>query len=133
MDNYHPYNTGGFVPPQNIGWSGTSYPPQPQPRLITNKSYVTSLEEALLKTTERNSDMIHFNQDKNEFYCVKVDLEGRKTWAVFTYNIPDQEENTPATKADIAELVKRIEDLERASNKAPTGKKKEVTDGKSNG
>ena len=43
------------------GSASRSYP-------FTNVAYVTSLEEALIRTTQFNSDMIYFNQDKNEFY-----------------------------------------------------------------
>lgn len=98
-------------------------------RMCTNAIFVTSLEEALIKTTERPSDMIYFHQDKSEFYRVKVDTEGRKTWAVFNYNVPKQDDNIPATKADIHMLLARIETLEEARNiKAAPKRKKEVTE-----
>lgn len=141
MSNYDPAANGGYNygAPQNTNWGQRPYygyqPAQPQPRLITNKSYVTSLEEALLKTTERNSDMIHFHQDKNEFYCVKVDMEGKKSWAVFTYNVPNPDENVPATRADILALVARIEALESAkpAKVAPKQKKEAQKDGELDG
>lgn len=80
---------------------------------FTNIIYVTSLDEALMKTNNRNSDMIYFDQDKDIFYRVKVDFEGRKTWAQFSYTAPNNEENIPATKADIKYLLTKIERLEQ--------------------
>lgn len=138
MNNFDPMNPTGFnysSQPQNVGWGqprqyGAYTPvPQPQPRLNTNAIFVTSLEEALIKTTERNSDMIYFHQDKNEFYRVKVDMEGRKSWAIFLYSLPNQEDNAPATKADIRALVARIEALEDSKEvKVAPRKKKEVNE-----
>lgn len=138
MSNFDPMNNAGYNygnPAQNNNWGQprqySGYVPQPQPqyRFNTNAAFVTSLEEALIKTTERNSDMIYFHQDKNEFYRVKVDLEGRKSWAVFQYILPTQEDNTPATKADIMALVARIEALEGSKDtKVAPRKKKEVTE-----
>lgn len=138
MNGFDPMNPAGFNygnQGQNNSWGQPrqygGYTPltQPQPRLNTNAIFVTSLEEALIKTDMRNSDMIYFNQDKNEFYRVKVDMEGRKSWAVFLYTLPNQEDNAPATKADIQALVARIEALEGSREvKAAPRKKKEVTD-----
>lgn len=139
MSNFDPMNNAGYNygnPTQNNNWGqqrqfgGYTSQPQPQYRLTTNAIFVTSLEEALIKTTERNSDMYYFHQDKFEFYRVKVDMEGRKSWAIFHYNVPNQEDNIPATKADILALVERIEALEGAKEAkvAPRSKKKEVTE-----
>lgn len=139
MNGFDPLNNTNYTygnQVQNNTWGQprpySSYVPpvQPQPRLVTNAIFVTSLEEALIKTTERNSDMIYFHQDKNEFYRVKVDLDGRKSWAAFPYSSTNQEENAPATKADIQSLTARIEILEasREVKAVSKTKKKEVTD-----
>lgn len=117
MNNYNiGYQQGNY----NVGFNSPL-------RLSTNIIFVTSLEEALSKTTERPSDMMYFHQDKNEFYRVKVDMDGRKSWATFPYSSPNPDENTPATKADIQLLVSRIEALEAAKESKPK-KKKEVND-----
>ena len=81
--------------------------------IATNVIYVTSLDEALMKTNLRNSDMIYFDQDKDMFYRIKVDFEGRKTWAQFNYTVPNNKENIPATKADIDQLLTKIQRLEQ--------------------
>lgn len=99
----------GFNSMNNPSWQ--SYPSQ----VVTNTSFVTGLEEALFKSNVRGSDVIHFNQDKPEFYRIKVDQDGRKTWQAFQYNVPAQDESVPATKADIQGLLARIEALENKS------------------
>ncbi len=126
MSNFDPmYNQNWGQPNYNAprGWQTTQQTQMPiQPN--TNVMFVTSPEEALIKTNMRNSDMVYFDQDKNVFYRVKVDMEGRKSWAQFTYALPDQEDNTPATKADIATLLQRIETLEAAQVKPKVVNKK---------
>lgn len=78
----------------------------------TNKLYVTSVDDALNRAAPRGSEMVYFHQDLNEFYVVKTDFEGRKTWAKFQYLAPNPDLSTPATKADFKELMARIEKLE---------------------
>lgn len=90
----------------------------------TNKIYVTSLEDALSRMAVRGSEMVYFHQDANEFYVVKTDMDGRKTWMGFMYDIPNQDTNLPATKADVKTLLERIEKLENkevASNAQSDG------------
>lgn len=87
-----------------------------QPQITSNVVTVTSLEEAIMKTTTRNSDMVYFHQDQNVFYRVKVDFDGRKTWAQFDYNVPDPNLNVPATKADIQALAERLSKIEAMNN-----------------
>lgn len=140
MSNFDPMNPAGFNytnQQQNSGWNQPrQYPSYPQYRLNTNAIFVTSLEEALVKTNDRNSDVIYFHQDKNEFYRVKVDAEGRKSWATFIYALPNQDDSTPATKADMRALLARIEALENLKEPkvAVKSKKKEVIEnGESDG
>jgi hypothetical protein len=51
----------------------------------TNVTFVTSIEEALYRANGRNCDMVFFDQDKPIFYRVKVDMEGRKSCAQFSF------------------------------------------------
>ena len=78
----------------------------------TNIVYVTSVEEALMRTTQRNCEAVYFHQDQPVFYRVKVDGEGRKMWQSFNYNLPNPDLTTPATKADLASICERLEKLE---------------------
>ena len=82
MNSYNP-NWGS----QNWGtpsWDNRYSTPQSN----TNKIYVTSLDDALSRPAPRGSEMVYFHQDANEFYVVKTDVDGRKSWMGFTYLVP---------------------------------------------
>lgn len=93
--------------PNQFGWQ----------RPLTNVILVTGIDEALMKSTERNSDYVYFNQDKPVFYRVKVDNDGRKAWQEFPYSTPDPSANLPATQGDIAKLSERLERIEKMFTK----------------
>ena len=81
----------------------------PWERPMTNIEYVTSLEEALSRTNQRNVEKVYFHQDAPIFYRIKVDSDGKKYWQEFTYDTPKPAEDTlPATKADLTDIVERI-------------------------
>ena len=123
----------------NMNWNNQPYPRQDNFQMprndfvpsyvnnqpISNKIYVTSLEEAHNRSSQRGSEMVYFHQDANEFYVIKTDYDGIKSWMGFQYMVPNQDANTPATKADINSLIERIEKLE--------GKGEVSSDGQSNG
>ena len=89
---------------------GYGYPTQSNTN--TNTIFVTSLEEAIMQTTARPSDMVYFNQNGEYFYRVKVDVDGRKSWAQYKYSLPDQNVEAPVTRADILNLESRLKDIE---------------------
>ena len=129
MNSYDTMNPNYGYNRNNQGWqqpsySNPGYRVQPQQPFNSNIMYVTSPEEALIKTEIRNSDMVYFDQDKNVFYRVRVDVDGRKSWTSFTYSLPNQDENAPATKADIQMLSERIAELEKAREPKVAPKKK---------
>lgn len=78
----------------------------------TNVTYVTSVEEALFRANQRNSEMVFFHQDKPVFYRVKVDEEGKKFWAQFYYGKDVQDASIPITKADLQGFEERLKILE---------------------
>lgn len=80
--------------------------------MTTNVIKVTSLEEAIMQTNKCPSNMIYFNQDKDEFYNVKVDYDGRKTWATFVFALPNPDEGAPVTRADFTALVAKVQEIE---------------------
>jgi hypothetical protein len=84
---------------------------------MTNVTLVMSLEEALMRASSRNSDMVFFNQDKPIFYRVKIDNEGRKSWAQFDYTTQAQNENSYATKSDVQNIIERLTVLENSIKK----------------
>ena len=107
---------------------GAGYGPNtfnPYGPMSTNVARVTSLEEAIMQTTKRPSDMVYFNQDKDEFYNVKIDHDGRKTWATFIYTLPNPDANIPASRAEVMAIVSRLEALEAklggSENAEPNG------------
>jgi hypothetical protein len=91
---------------------GSGYAPNTFNLTHSNVVRVTSLDEAIMQTTRRPSDMVYFNQDKDEFYNVKIDYNGHKTWATFTYNVPNPDANTPVSKAELNALVARLDAIE---------------------
>jgi hypothetical protein len=100
------------------------------PQLQTNKIPVTSLEEALSKPAERYSEMYYWDQSKPVIYVVRTDQNMVKSWAVIPYTLPDQEQNAPVTRADLAALEARIADLEAAKPKKSKPKvEQEAQDG----
>lgn len=99
------------------------------PQLKTNKILVTSLEEAINKATERYSETYYFDQNKPVFYIIRVDMNMVKSWLEVPYTLPNQEQNTPATKADIAGLEAKLKAMEatvKAMEQKPSTKRKKV-------
>ena len=84
----------------------TAAQPQYQAPLNTNIILVTSLEEAVMRTTRPFSDMIYFNQNGGVFYRVKVEGDGRKSYQEFPYQSSSQ------PKSELSDLIARIEALE---------------------
>lgn len=97
---YTPYQTptyGAYTPqvppvPQNQPLNGFQGQGQVNTQLQTqqpvlptktNVPLVTSLTEAMSKTTELNSDTFYADQDKPFIYRVSVDMQGRKTYRTF--------------------------------------------------
>ena len=112
--NYDPY--GMSYAPAN--WSN---PVNNVPNMFngnsqnTNVLRVTSLEEAIMKTNARGGEMVYFNQSKDEFYNVRVDMNGNKSWQVFSYCIPNPNANIPVTRADLDGVLERLAKLEAKS------------------
>lgn len=108
--NNQPYSrSDNFPPNQRNDWFQSYNQP------VSNKIYVTSLEDALNRNAPRSSEMVYFHQDANEFYVIKTDYDGRKSWMRFPYSIPNQDSEIPATKADLNALMERIKRLEEKS------------------
>lgn len=80
---YSPYN-------QNNGFNQQ---PQ-QPPIKTNHIYVTSLEDALARSVEPNSEIVYLHQDKPLLFNVKTDMLGKKTYTVLELHPPIAESTT---------------------------------------
>lgn len=99
---------------------------QPQPSLPTktNVPLVTSLTEAMSRTTELNSDTFYADQDKPVIYRVSVDMQGRKTYKTFeitdvTEQAVEQSVQTVAPNIDLSAYATK-EDLKALENKITT-------------
>lgn len=98
-------------------------------QLKTNKIWVTSLEDALSKSVEPNSEYIYLHQDKPLLIEVKTDMQGKKTTRVLELkdyvekpNEPSKPKKTPSKefvskeelddlKAEIQALKDKIESI----------------------
>lgn len=98
--------------PAPYSWNNTGTSINAPQGMNTNVFKVTSLDEAIMKTNARNSEMVYFNQGKDEFYCIRVDMNGNKTWQVFAYSTPNVNANLPVMRADYDALVARLDTLE---------------------
>lgn len=112
-------NYYGMRAPANIPVQPMMYRPpmynQNQPN--TNMTFVVSLDEAIIRAGDRDADVVFFDQNRPVFYRIKVDANGVKSWQEFPYQIPNQLQNTPASQADIQNLVTRLDELEREVKK----------------
>lgn len=84
----------------------------------TNKILVVSLEDALNRYAEPNSEMIYINQDQPLLYQVHTDYMGKKTYLIMDlveHKATSTQSNTDyVTKADVEKIVK--EQIEAMKN-----------------
>ena len=81
----------------------------------TNVPLVTSLTEAMSRTTDLNSDTFYADQDKPFIYRVSVDMQGRKTYKTFeikdvTEQVVEQSAQTATPNIDLSAYATK-EDL----------------------
>lgn len=110
-------NPNGFYNNGN-GWQNLQMPAYAQMpvRFYTNVEPVTSLEEAIIKSNLRGSDMFYIDQNKPVMYRVKVEFDGRKSYVQLPFNLPNQPDSVPATKADLQLLAEQIDKLASTLN-----------------
>lgn len=84
---------------------------------MTNVTFVTSLEEALYRASSKNTDMVFFHQDRPVFYRIKIDNDGRKSWAEFNYSTQSQNENSYVTQSEFRTLSERLAAIEASLTK----------------
>lgn len=121
MDRFNNWSNAPAYNPSN--WYGYTPAPSSFPENVNTNVYkVTSLEEAIMRSTTRSSETVYYHQSKNEFYNVRVDADGNKSWQTFKYNLagPEPVNTNGITKEMYDEIIARISALEE--------KHKEVSD-----
>lgn len=83
---------------------------QPVMPTKTNVPLVTSLTEAMSRTTELNSDTFYADQDNPFIYRVSVDVQGRKTYRTFelkdvTEQVIENGAHATTTNIDLSEYA----------------------------
>ncbi len=120
-------------------WGQTNYGGySSQPRygstpMNSNIIRVISLEDAIMRTNTRGSDMLYVDQDKDRFYRVRVDYEGNKTWGEFTFSSSQNNQFATASRADVEALEKRLESLEKLITAKQTTNNPTLTEAVQNG
>lgn len=108
------------------------FAPQPtQSPIRTNKIFVTSLEDALNRNAEPNSEMVYLHQDQNLLFEIKTDAQGRKIYQTYQFSAYKPESAAPAdapaiiyaTKEEFDALASKVNELLTTK----TAKKKEAT------
>lgn len=103
-----------------------NYAPQPK----TNKIFVTSLEDALNRFSEANSEILYLHQDENLIFEIKTDVQGKKTFKVFQLSPyqPVEEKNARTdefvTRKEFEELLNKFEELKTTPAATATPKPK---------
>lgn len=97
-----------------FNWSTPPYQNGPS----TNVIKVTSLEEAIMQSVTRSSETVYFHQEKPEFYNVRVDINGIKSWQTFKYSVPGTAPIEPVSKEMYDALEARISALENITKEA---------------
>jgi hypothetical protein len=96
-----------------------------QPQLKTNKVWVTSLEDAMARSVEPNSEYIYLHQDKPLLIEVKTDMQGKKTARVLELkDYVEKPNEPPKPKKVISKDFASKEDLEALKSEIQTLKDK---------
>lgn len=98
------------------------YPSQYVPQYNTNIIRVMSLDEAIMRNNARGSENIYFDQDRDVFYRVRTEWDGRKVYGTFSYSVyqPEQAPQAPqAPVVDFSALEARVKAIEDKLNPKP--------------
>lgn len=127
--NGYPYqsfgnNYGGFNNSYNgyTGYGQTTPYQQPvvQPPK-TNKIFVTSLDEALSRPAEPNTEIVYLHQNEPLLFQITTDLQGKKTFKSFQLTPLEQAQK----KEELSVLREDFEELKRKVNKLFEEKKED--------
>lgn len=117
MTNYpYGFNAQAFQPQQYYQPSYqpqaySSMQPQLQQQSKTNKVFVTSLDDALNRVSEPNSEMMYLHQDEPLLFEIKTDSQGRKTYKTYAISedLPQEGEKEENREFVLREEFERLE------------------------
>ena len=90
---------------------------------ITNKVFVSSLEDALNRPADYNSQMVYFDQNKDVLYDVCTNGRGEKSWAIINLALGETSASAMnAQQANNDRLLQRISELEKKLEEVANGK-----------
>lgn len=92
------------------------YPSQYVPQYNTNIVRVMSLDEAIMRNNTRGSENIYFDQDRDVFYRVRTEWDGRKVYGTFSYSVYRPEQTPQAPPVDFSALEARVKAIEDKLN-----------------
>lgn len=113
FNNFNQYNqpmSGNFQNSPNPQPQQSRYVPQYNSNIIR----VMSLDEALMRNNVPGSENVYFDQDRDVFYRVRTEWDGRKLFGTFSYGIeqPVQTPSAPVPVPDLTAFETRLKALE---------------------
>ena len=93
-----------------MGGMGNYNMPMYNPPFRTNKVFVSSLQDAMSRPSEPNSEVVYIHQDLPMLIQITTDVQGRKTSMVFDLTTHKEEVKADAayvTADQVVDIVKR--------------------------
>ena len=107
-----------YSQPMRGNFSGNSnmscqQPSRYVPQYNSNIIRVMSLDEALMRNNVPGSENVYFDQDRDVFYRVRTEWDGRKLFGTFSYGAEQPVAPVPPTPApDLGAFETRLKALE---------------------
>jgi hypothetical protein len=108
---YMPYNAYSQF---NNGYTQPQMQAFPQQQFQTNKIFVTSLEEALARPAEPNTEIIYLHQTEPLLFQISTDLQRKKTALTFRLVAEEDKKNEPVdcvSRAEFEEYKKKVDEF----------------------
>ena len=109
-------NFNQYSQPMQGNFSGNStmtsqQPSRYVPQYNSNIIRVMSLDEALMRNNVPGSENVYFDQDRDVFYRVRTEWDGRKLFGTFSYG-PEQPVASVPSAPDLNAFETRLKALE---------------------
>lgn len=84
----------------------------------TNKIFVTSLDEAMSKPAEPNTEIIYLHQTEPLLFQIYTDMQGKKSASVFTLAVAQEkgQNSDMVSRKEFEELKAKIDELTKEAN-----------------